>query len=217
MVGRPARCADSCTPRSDDPAGEDESVRHRVQPSTRTAAGEHPGAGLGPCSRHPKNSATSRPCSTTPWRAPVRTCAASSTTSAGSDARQLTERLQGMRLLVLATVTADGRPLAGPVDGYFLHGTFWFSSGTDSVRMRHLAARPAVQRDAPARRGPRRDGARAGRVLRPPTTPAARAASGHARRVPAQAGSGLRGWLDHIDALGARIEPEKMFTFHLDG
>ena len=45
---------------------------------------------------------------------------------------------------MLATVTADGRPLAGPVDGYFLHGTFWFSSGRDSVRMRHLAARPAV-------------------------------------------------------------------------
>src|SRR5271165_6077944 len=60
------------------------------------------------------------------------------------DARELTERLQGMRLLVLATVTADGRPLAGPVDGYFLHGTFWFSSGRDSVRMRHLATRPAV-------------------------------------------------------------------------
>src|ERR1700738_5010058 len=37
-----------------------------------------------------------------------------------------------------------GRRLAGPVDGYFLHGTFWFSSGRNSVRMRHLAARPAV-------------------------------------------------------------------------
>src|SRR5580700_6146722 len=59
-------------------------------------------------------------------------------------AGDLVDRLQGMRLLVLATVTADGRPLAGPVDGYFLHGTFWFSSGRDSVRMRHLAARPAV-------------------------------------------------------------------------
>ncbi len=59
-------------------------------------------------------------------------------------ARQLTERLHGLCLLVLATATADGRPLAGPVDGYFLHGTFWFSSGTQSVRMRHLAARPAV-------------------------------------------------------------------------
>ena len=59
-------------------------------------------------------------------------------------APQLTERLQGMRLLVLATVTSDGRPLCGPVDGYFLHGTFWCSSGRDSVRMRHLAVRPAV-------------------------------------------------------------------------
>ena len=54
------------------------------------------------------------------------------------------ERLQGMRLLVVATVTSDGRPLAGPVDGYFLHGSFYFGSGRNSVRMRHLAARPAV-------------------------------------------------------------------------
>ena len=37
-------------------------------------------------------------------------------------AEQLCQRLQGMKLLVVATVTADGRPLAGPVDGYFLHG-----------------------------------------------------------------------------------------------
>jgi nitroimidazol reductase NimA-like FMN-containing flavoprotein (pyridoxamine 5'-phosphate oxidase superfamily) len=57
---------------------------------------------------------------------------------------QVCERLQGMRLLVVATVTADGRPLAGPVDGYWLHGSFYFSSGRNSVRMRHLAARPAV-------------------------------------------------------------------------
>src|SRR2546429_8327661 len=59
-------------------------------------------------------------------------------------AADLARRLGGMRLLTAATVTADGRPLAGPVDGYFLHGTFWFSSGRNSVRMRHLAARPAV-------------------------------------------------------------------------
>src|ERR1700759_656469 len=59
-------------------------------------------------------------------------------------AADLAARLQGMRLLTVATVTADGGPLAGPVDGYFLHGTFWFSSGRNSVRMRHLAARPAV-------------------------------------------------------------------------
>src|SRR5215470_20219888 len=59
-------------------------------------------------------------------------------------AAQLCEQLTGLRLLSLATVTADGRPLTGPVDGYLLHGSFYFSSGRDSVRMRHLAARPAV-------------------------------------------------------------------------
>ena len=32
------------------------------------------------------------------------------------DAAAVCERLQGMRLLVVATVTADGRPLVGPVD-----------------------------------------------------------------------------------------------------
>ncbi len=53
------------------------------------------------------------------------------------DARQLTERLPGMRLLV-RTVTADGRPLTAPVDGYFLHGTFWFSLGAMGVRTGHL-------------------------------------------------------------------------------
>lgn len=59
-------------------------------------------------------------------------------------ATRVCELLQGMRLLVVATVTADGRPLTGPVDGYFLHGELYFSSGRNSVRMRHLAARPAV-------------------------------------------------------------------------
>lgn len=55
-------------------------------------------------------------------------------------AQQVCQRWQGMRLLALATVTADGRPLVSPVDRYLLHGSFYLSS----VRMRHLAARPAV-------------------------------------------------------------------------
>ena len=38
------------------------------------------------------------------------------------DARQVAERLTGMRLLALATATADGRPIVGPVDGIFLRG-----------------------------------------------------------------------------------------------
>jgi uncharacterized pyridoxamine 5'-phosphate oxidase family protein len=60
------------------------------------------------------------------------------------DAAELAERLTGMCLLVLATVTADGRPLAGPVDGIFYRGAFHFSSGSNSVRYRHIRARPDV-------------------------------------------------------------------------
>ena len=56
----------------------------------------------------------------------------------------LAGRLQGMCLLVLATVTADGRPLTGPVDGIFHRGAFHFSTGPEAVRARHLARRPAV-------------------------------------------------------------------------
>jgi nitroimidazol reductase NimA-like FMN-containing flavoprotein (pyridoxamine 5'-phosphate oxidase superfamily) len=53
-------------------------------------------------------------------------------------------RLTGMSLLTLATVTADCRPLVGPVDGVFFRGAFHFGSAPDSVRMRHLRARPQV-------------------------------------------------------------------------
>lgn len=59
-------------------------------------------------------------------------------------APELVERLTGMRLLVLATVTADGRPLAGPVDGIFYRGSFYFGSSGDSVRFHHIRSRPAV-------------------------------------------------------------------------
>jgi hypothetical protein len=122
-----------------------------------------------------------------------------------------------LRLLVLATVTADGRPLAGPVDGYFLHGTFWFSSGTESVRMRHLAARPAVS----ATHLP-------GEALavtvhgRAECFPIGDPACADMRQAMLDAylpkeGPSFEEWLDNVDALGARIEPEKMFTFHLDG
>ena len=53
-------------------------------------------------------------------------------------------RLTGMRLLVLATATADGRPIAGPVDGIFYRGAFHFGSAADSIRFRHIRARPHV-------------------------------------------------------------------------
>jgi hypothetical protein len=128
-------------------------------------------------------------------------------------AEALCARLRGMRLLVVATVTADGRPLAGPVDGYFLHGTFHFSSGRNSVRMRHLAARPAVS----ATHLPSETLAVTlhGRAeVYELSDPAA----GELRQamldhyLPLQ-GPAFEEWLDGTDALGARIVPEKIFTF----
>src|SRR5213082_1103677 len=59
-------------------------------------------------------------------------------------ADEVCARLQRMVLLALATVTADGRPLVGPVDGIFYRGAFNFGSSPDSVRFRHIAARPWV-------------------------------------------------------------------------
>ena len=59
-------------------------------------------------------------------------------------APELCARLDGMRPLALATVTADGRPLVGPVDGIFYQGAFHFGSSPDSVRVDHLRRRPQV-------------------------------------------------------------------------
>ncbi|HET9081176.1 MAG TPA: pyridoxamine 5'-phosphate oxidase family protein [Trebonia sp.] len=132
-------------------------------------------------------------------------------------AAQVCQRLTGMRLLVVATVTADGRPLAGPVDGYFLHGSFCFGSARNSVRMRHLAARPAVTATHLA-----------GEEL-------AVTVHGHAELfelsdpgrgelrqamldhyLPLQ-GPQFESWLDRSGPVGARITADKMFTFALNG
>jgi nitroimidazol reductase NimA-like FMN-containing flavoprotein (pyridoxamine 5'-phosphate oxidase superfamily) len=60
------------------------------------------------------------------------------------NAEQVAGRLTGMCLLALATVTADGRPVVGPVDGVFYRGAFHFGSAPDSLRYRHIRARPRV-------------------------------------------------------------------------
>lgn len=130
-------------------------------------------------------------------------------------AEQVCERLTGMRLLALATVTADGRPLVGPVDGIFLHGAFHFGSAPDSVRFRHIRRRPQVS----ATHLP-------GEEL---------AVTVHGRAVPvdvnAPEGAELRrtlldiyvprygaSWERLLDegAVYARIEAERMFTFHME-
>jgi len=128
-------------------------------------------------------------------------------------AAELCRRLHGMCLLTVATVTADGWPLVGPVDGYLLHGFFYFSSGRSSVKMRHLATRPALS------------------AIHLPGEELAVTVHGRAelfdfadpagvelRRamldwyLPKQ-GPAFEDWLDHADPVGARIVAEKMFTF----
>ena len=59
-------------------------------------------------------------------------------------AEQLAARLTGMRLLVLATTTRDGRPLTATVDGFFHRGEFWFGTGAGALRLRHIRERPWV-------------------------------------------------------------------------
>jgi nitroimidazol reductase NimA-like FMN-containing flavoprotein (pyridoxamine 5'-phosphate oxidase superfamily) len=130
-------------------------------------------------------------------------------------AEQVAERLTGMCLLALATVTADGRPIVGPVDGIFHRGAFHFGSSPDSVRFRHIAARPQVS----ATHLP-------GEEL---------AVTVHGRAVPAanrsDEGAGLRQalldvyvprygpeWESFLDSgpVYARIDAERMFTFHME-
>jgi len=130
-------------------------------------------------------------------------------------AAELATRLQGMCLLALATSTADGRPVAAPVDGIFYRGAFHFGSSPDSVRFRHIRARPAVS----AVHLP-------GEEL---------AVTVHGRAVPidvaAPEHAGFRRTLLEIyaprfpdfeeamladGAVYARIEADKIFTFHMD-
>ena len=59
-------------------------------------------------------------------------------------AEQVADRLTGVCLLALATVTTDSRPVVGPVDGIFFRGAFHFGSAPASLRFRHLRARPQV-------------------------------------------------------------------------
>ena len=127
-------------------------------------------------------------------------------------AEQVAERLPGMRLLALATSTADGRPIVGPVDSIFFRGAFVFGSSPDSVRFRHIRARPAVS----ATHLP-------GEEL---------SVTVHGRAVPVDVSSGPvrqalldiyvprygESWASFLDSgpVYARIDAQRMFTFHMD-
>jgi hypothetical protein len=117
-----------------------------------------------------------------------------------------------MCLIALATATREGRPIVGPVDGIFFRGAFHFGSSPDSVRFRHIRARPQVS----ATHLP-------GEEL---------AVTVHGRALPVDVKSGpfrevlLEVYVprygpdwehDFLDSgpAYARIEPERMFTFHM--
>jgi uncharacterized pyridoxamine 5'-phosphate oxidase family protein len=59
-------------------------------------------------------------------------------------ASDLARVLRGVRVLDLATVTAACEPRVSPVDGLFFRGRFYFGSGDESARFRHLRIRPQV-------------------------------------------------------------------------
>ena len=129
-------------------------------------------------------------------------------------AERVVQRLQGMSLLSLATVSADCRPLVGPVDGIFYRGAFHFGSSPDSVRFRHIRVRPAVS------------------ATHLPAEELAITVHGRAEVVDlaSEGGAGLRQtllevyvprygpeWEEFLDSgsLYARIEAERMFAFYM--
>jgi hypothetical protein len=124
-------------------------------------------------------------------------------------ARQVAERLTGMCLLSLATVSADCRPFVGPVDGIFYRGAFHFGSSPDSVRFRHIRPRPHVS------------------ATHVPSEELAVTVHGRAVAVDIQADEGFRQtllevyvprygpeWEQVLDSgpVYARIEPDRMFA-----
>jgi uncharacterized pyridoxamine 5'-phosphate oxidase family protein len=127
----------------------------------------------------------------------------------------LVSRLQGMCLLVLATVSGDGRPFTGPVDGIFYRGHFYFGSDPESARFRHIRRRSAVS----ACHVPSEEfavtvhGAAALVDLRAPETQGFRQTL--LEIYPPRYGAE---WEQFIDSgpLDARIEADKMFAFAMD-
>jgi len=57
-------------------------------------------------------------------------------------AKQVVKLLDGMKTVAVAAPAPNGDPLVGPMDGWFLHGKFFFTSGGDAVRIKGLRKRP---------------------------------------------------------------------------
>ena len=52
--------------------------------------------------------------------------------------------LTGMKVVSVATVTAQGAPRISAMDGHFLHGRWTVSTDGGAAKARHMMARPAV-------------------------------------------------------------------------
>ena len=59
-------------------------------------------------------------------------------------AKQVVKLLEGMKTIAVAAPAPNGDPLAAPMDGWFLHAKFYFSSSGDAVRIRGLRKRPSA-------------------------------------------------------------------------
>jgi uncharacterized pyridoxamine 5'-phosphate oxidase family protein len=131
------------------------------------------------------------------------------------EAGALADSLAGMCLLALATVTADGRPIVGPVDGIFFRGAFHFGSAPDSLRFRHIRARPQVS--ATHLPGEHLAVTVHGRAV---TVDVHSAADAALRRTLLEIYVPRYGpeWEEFLDSgpVYARIEAERMFVFHAD-
>jgi general stress protein 26 len=57
-------------------------------------------------------------------------------------AKQVVRLLDGMKTIAVAAPAPNGDPLVAPMEGIFLHGRFYFSSGNDAVRIQGLRRRP---------------------------------------------------------------------------
>jgi hypothetical protein len=131
-------------------------------------------------------------------------------------AEQVSERLTGMCLLALATVTRDCRPIVGPVDGIFFRGAFHFGSAANSVRFRHIRSRPQVS--ATYLPGEELAVTVHGRAV--PIDIAAPEHAGFRQAVldvyiPIYGESWEQEFLEAVSPMYARIDADRMFTFHM--
>ena len=132
------------------------------------------------------------------------------------DAEQVSQRLTGMCLLALATVTRDGRPVVGPVDGVFFRGAFHFGSAANSVRFRHIRRRPQVSATY-------LPGEELAVTVHGRAVPIDIASPEHAAfrqtlldvYVPIYGEDWEQEFLDAVSPVYARIDAERMFPFHM--